>query len=190
MSIRAALALATCLTASLVTPASARDLAGVTLPEQTTVEASTLVLNGMGLREATWMKIKVYVAGLYVETKSSDTETILNSEFPKRLVFVFVRSVGRKRMIAEWDESLQANLGEDFPALEERVAMLYTWMPDEVRKGDTMVLTHFPGKGVVVEMKGEAQGTIPGTDFAHALFGTWLGASPPNEALKSGLLGW
>ena len=54
------------------------------------------------MREATWLKIKVYVAGLYLEAKSSDADAILRAELPKRIVFVFVRSVGRKRMIKEW----------------------------------------------------------------------------------------
>ena len=180
---------AACLTACLAAPAWAGELAGVTLPERATVEGSTLVLNGMGVREATWLKIKVYVAGLYLEGKSSDAGAILRTDLPKRIVFVFVRSVGRKRIIKEWDESLKANVGKDFAALEDRVATLHAWMPDTVGKGDEMVLTYLPGKGVVVEIRGEVRGTIPGADFARALFTIWLGARPPNQTLKMGLLG-
>ena len=189
MRIRGGMALAAYLTACLAAPAWAGELAGITLPEQTTVEESTLVLNGMGLREATWLKIKVYVAGLYLEAKSSDSGAILRAELPKRIVFVFVRPVGRKRLIKEWDESLKANVGDDFAALEDRVATLHAWMPDAVGKGDEVTLTDLPGKGVVVVIKGEARGTIPGADFARALFAIWLGARPPNQALKMGLLG-
>jgi len=190
MRIRGGMALAAAyLTACLAAPAWAGELAGVTLPEQTTVEESTLVLNGMGPREATWLKIKVYVAGLYLQAKSSDADAILRAEDPKRIVFVFVRQVGRKRMIKEWDESLKANIGEDFATLEDRVATLHGWMPEAVRKGDEMTLTYLPGKGIVVGIKGEARGTIPGADFARALFAIWLGARPPNQTLKSGLLG-
>ena len=189
MRSRGGTALAACLTTCLAAPAWAGELGGVSLPEQTTVEESTLVLNGMGLREATWLKIKVYVAGLYLESKSSDADAILRTGLPKRLIFVFVRSVGRKRMIKEWDESLKANVGEDFAALEDRIATLHAWMPDTIRKGDEITLTDLPGKGVVVVIKGEAKGTIPGADFARALFAIWLGARPPNQALKMGLLG-
>jgi hypothetical protein len=46
-----------------------------------------------------------------------------------------------------------------------------------------------PGKGVVVEVKGHVETTIPGADFARALFAIWLGPEPPNTALKEGLLG-
>ena len=189
MRIRRETVLAAYLMVCLAAPAWAGELAGVSLPERATVDESTLMLNGMGLREATWLNIKVYVAGLYLEAKSSDADAILHAEFPKRIVFVFVRAVGRKRIIQEWDESLEANLGEDFAALEDRVATLQAWMPEAVRKGDEMTFTYLPGKGVVVEIQGEARGTIPGADFARALFAIWLGARPPNQTLKVGLLG-
>lgn len=189
MRIRGGTGLAAYLTACIAATGWAGELGGVTLPEQTAVEGSTLVLNGMGLREVTWLRFKVYVAGLYLETKSSDADAILGSELPKRIVFVFVRSVGRKRIIKEWDEGLKANIGKDFAALEDRVATLHAWLPDAVGKGDEMTLTYLPGKGVVVEIKGEARDTIPGADFARALFAIWLGARPPNKTLKMGLLG-
>lgn len=190
MRIRGGAAFAACLTACLTAPAWTGELAGVTLPEQTSVEKSTLMLNGMGAREVTWLNIRVYVAGLYLEGKSSDADVILRAELPKRIVFVFVRSVGRKSIIKEWDESLKANVGEDLAALEDRVATLHSWMPDAVTKGDEMMLTYLPGRGVVVEINGEARGTIPGADFARALFSIWLGARPPNKTLKMGLLGY
>lgn len=177
------------MTAWLAAPAWTGELAGITLPEQTTVAESTLVLNGMGTREVTWLRIKVYVAGLYLDARSSDADAILDADLPKRIVLVFVRSVGRKRMIREWDESLEANVGEDSAALMDRIATLQAWMPDTVGKGDEMALTYLPGKGTVVEIKGEARGTIPGADFARALFAVWLGARPPNQTLKAGLLG-
>jgi len=52
-----------------------------------------------------------------------------------------------------------------------------------------MSFTYLPGAGVSVEVQGATKGTIPGADFAEALFGIWLGASPPNPGLKEGLLG-
>lgn len=182
-------AFASCLALGLVSSGRAGELAGVSLPESVRVGDSTLVLNGMGVREATWLRINVYVAGLYLEARASDADAIVRAELPKRIAFVFVRSVGRKRIVAEWDESLEANLGEHSAALEYRVATLYTWMPDRIRKGDEMALTYLPGQGITVEMMGEVKGLIPGADFGRALFSIWLGPRPPNQTLKSGLLG-
>jgi len=36
----------------------------------------------MGLRKATWLRVKVSVAGLYLEEKSLDAEDILRRVFP------------------------------------------------------------------------------------------------------------
>ena len=50
-----------------------------------------LVLNGMGLRKATWLRAKVYLAGLYLEEKSLDADAFLRPERTKRIVLVLVR---------------------------------------------------------------------------------------------------
>jgi len=184
VSVASTLALA----AAPATPAAAGELAGVALPDQITVEGRTLTLNGMGLREATWLKVDVYVAGLYLETKSSDSEAILASPEAKRIVMKFVRRVGRKDLVKAWNEGFEKNAGRDLAALMERIATLNSWMYD-VEKGDLLSFIELPGKGVVIEVKGEAKGVIPGTDFARVLWSIWLGPDPPNPGLKQGLLG-
>jgi hypothetical protein len=40
-----------------------------------------------------------------------------------------------------------------------------------------------------VTIAGQVKGTIPGAEFMRALWGIWLGAKPPSEALKDGMLG-
>ncbi len=166
----------------------AGELAGVTLPEQEQVGSRTLLLNGMGLREATFLKVDVYVAGLYLETKSSDAEAIIRSDQAKRLAMHFVRAVGRKDLVKAWDESFKENAGASLAALKDRVATLDSYMAD-VPNGATLSFTYLPGAGVTVEMQGTVKGIIPGTDFAETLFSIWLGSFPPNPGLKIGLLG-
>jgi hypothetical protein len=58
--------------------AYAATLADVTLENKITVNGQTLVLNGLGLRKKFF--IKVYVGGLYLQTKSSNPATILSSD--------------------------------------------------------------------------------------------------------------
>jgi hypothetical protein len=181
--------LAACLTACLTGPVHAGEREGVTLPDQATVEGKTLILNGMGLRKATWLRVKVYVAGLYLEERSLDADAILRPDRMKRIVLVFVRAVGRKDLLKAWDESFQENAGEDFAALKDRIATFHSWMPDRVAKGDTFTFTYVPGTGVLVTVRGETRGTISGPDFARSLFANWLGERTPSPALKAGLLG-
>lgn len=182
------LALAMAMAALLPLSLPAAELAGVTMPDHVTVDDRTLVLNGLGLREATFLRVDVYVAGLYLERKSDDAASILASDEAKRLSMRFVRGVGREDQVKHWNEGFQKNAAKDLPAVRDRVRTLTSWVVD-VNEGDTIVLTYLPEKGVAVEIKGKVAGTIPGADFARALFSLWLGPEPPNSGLKDGLLG-
>ncbi len=172
----------------LALPAAAGKLAGVTLPDQVSVGDKTLVLNGLGLREATVLMVDVYVAGLYVEAKSSDANAILAPDQTKQLVMRFVRSVGKEKLADAWTEGFDKNAGDKKEALASDLAKLNAAMVD-VKKEDRITLTYLPDTGVTVSVKGKDDVVIPGADFQRVLFSIWLGPSPPNVSLREGLLG-
>ena len=172
----------------LALPAAAAKLAGVTLPDQVSVGDKTLVLNGLGLREATVLMVDVYVAGLYLETKSSDPSAILKPDQVKQLVMRFVRSVGKEKLVEAWTEGFDKNAGDQKAALASGLAKLNAAMTD-VKKEDRITLTYQPDQGVTVTVNGKDEVVIPGDDFQRVLFSIWLGASPPNVSLREGLLG-
>jgi len=89
---------------------SGKECHGVNVPEQTQVQASTLMLNGLGLRQATMLKVNVYVAALYVAQKSTDANAILTANTPKKLVLHFVRDVDGADLTKAWDEGLGRRL--------------------------------------------------------------------------------
>ena len=174
------LAFATLLGASTL---AAATLAGVTLPDTASVAGKTLVLNGVGLR--TKVMFKVYVAGLYVEQKSTDGNALVNADAPKRITLHFVRSVSndqiREAIVDGFDANAKATLKaqiDQFGAALEPFA-----------EHDEMSVTYVPGTGTVLNVKGKDKLTIPGFPFAKALFGIWLGDNPPSSSLKKGLLG-
>ena len=169
-------------------PALAGELAGVTLPDQVIVQGKPLRLNGLGLREATLLKADLYVAGLYLTAPSGRAEEILGSETVKRLILEFVRDVERKTLVKDWTEGFGRNAGRDLPALRARLDQLNASMID-LREGDRLTFTYIPGQGLLVDVRDQARGVIPGADFSRAFFSIWLGASPPNPGIKEGLLG-
>ena len=171
-----------------VAPGTAGQLAGVSLPDQVTVEGHVLGLNGMGVREATILRVQVYVAGLYLETRSSDASRILAADETKRLVLSFVRDVGRDSLVSAWNEGFAKSGGTALAGIRDRLATLNGWMVD-MKRGDTLTFTQIPGKGIGVEANGQAKGTLDGADFSRALWGIWLGDQPPNQKFKLGLLG-
>jgi hypothetical protein len=172
----------------LARPSPAGELEGVRLPDQVTVAGRTLVLNGLGVREATVLMVNVYVAGLYLEAKSSDPAAILEPGRPKQIVMKFVRSVGKEKLTEAFTEGFDKNAGADRAAVASGLATLNAAMAD-VKKDDVIDLTYLPDNGVTVSVKGNAAAVIPGADFQRVLFSIWLGAHPPNVSLREGLLG-
>jgi hypothetical protein len=164
------------------------ERAGVRLPDQMNVRGQNLVLNGLGVREASLFNVDVYVAGLYVSRRSSDPSQILRPDEPKVVELVFVHDVRRDQMTKAWQEGFQKNAGARIAELQPRIDRLNGWMSD-TKKGDALSFTYIPGQGVEVRAGGTIKGTIPGDDFAQALFAIWLGPHPPNEGLKAGMLG-
>ncbi len=170
----------------LTAPVGAAQLAGVTMDDNTTVEGESLVLNGMGLRKKSI--IKVYVGGLYLPSKESDATKILAADTPRHLEMNFLFGVSASRLADAWDEGLENNTPQAPDEVQEKFKKLNSWMVD-MEKGDQLVFTYTPGQGTRVTVKGKAKGTLAGKDFADALFSCWIGKEPPSSGFKKGLLG-
>jgi len=173
---------------ALATPATAGTKAGVTMPDQVTVGDKTLVLNGMGLREATILKVDVYVAGLYVEQPSSNPAQPVGARQVKRLDLRFVRDVGHDDIVEAWREGFRNNATVPVAQLQPLIDRLEGWMPS-FHKGDTLTFTFLPEAGVAVDINGVRKGVLQGDAFAQSLLSIWLGPKPPGGGLKRGLLG-
>jgi hypothetical protein len=171
-----------------VTAGAAQKKAGVTMPDQVEAEGRTLTLNGLGVREATALRVQVYVAGLYLETPSSDPAEVIESEQIKRMHLVFVRDVSRDDIADAMREGIAANAGPRAAALEPQLAQLLTWL-EPMKSGQSLIFTYVPQRGVLVHIDGASRGVIEGPEFARVLFSIWLGPEPPNQGLKRGLLG-
>ena len=168
--------------------AHGKECKGVSLPDQTQIEGSTLVLNGLGLRQATMLKVNVYVAALYVAQASTDADVILGATTPKQLTLHLLRDGGAADFNKGWDEGFEQNAKAQLPALKERIETLKGWMAD-MKTGQQMTFTYKPDAGMEVKVNGTVKGAIQGDDFAKAFLSILLGAHPPNAGLKAGLLG-
>lgn len=169
------------------TAVAARECLGVAFPEQLPFAGRELVLNGLGLRQATIFKVNVYVAALYLPKASADAGPILGTSAPFVARLHFVRSVGAADIAKGWTEGFERNPQAGLATSDARVAQLRGWMTD-LAAGQEMRFAYDPATGLEVEVNGAHQGTIQGADFARALLSIWLGV-PPNAAIKAGLLG-
>ena len=164
----------------------AATLAEVDLPDQATVGSKTVVLNGLGLRTATVFKVKVYVIGLYLESKSNDAEAIIASSGNKRIAMHFVHKVTAKELRGGWTEGFEDNT-KDTAGIKNEIEKFNASMRD-VKEGDSIVLD-FAGDSVDVLINDTRIDSIAGKAFQQAALAIWLGPKQPNKPLKQGILG-
>jgi len=164
----------------------AATLAGVTLPDTEQVAGKTLVLNGLGLR--TKFVVKVYVAGLYLEQKSSDPSAIIKADAPKQIVMQMLHVASKSQMADAFREGFNDNAPDAMKTMKADIDRLLGAM-EPVKVGDQMSFSYVPGTGSTFAINGKEKLTIAGAAFGQALFSVWFGPQPPNAGLKTGMLG-
>jgi len=165
-----------------------RKCRDVSFPEGIQVGSSQLVLNGLGVRKATFLKINVYVAALYVVKPQTDPALLIDSDTSQELVLQFVRNVDAEDLRKAFLEAFDRLHANQSAAMQERIAKLNGWMSD-MKSGQRLVFTRLPHTGLQVAVNGAQKGTIEGEDFSRIFLSIWLGPVPPNPELKTGLLG-
>lgn len=175
------------LAAASVCPAQERTCRDIGFPVHVQVEGSELTLNGLGVRKATFLKINVYVAALYVAHPGRDPRALIESDTPQQIVLQFVRNVGADDLRKAFVEDFDHNPAGQSASMKERLARLNGWMSD-MKTGQRLVFTR-SRSGIQVNVNGAAKGTVEGDDFSRVFVSIWLGPTPPNAELKSGLLG-
>ncbi len=165
------------------------DVAGVRVPEQLAEGSQALTLNGAGLR--TRFFVKVYVAALYVTTKSHDAAALIDSTQPRRMRLRMLRDVDSKSLDGALQDGLRDNTtSQELAALKAPAERLSRLMNDigAAREGDVIDLD-FDARGVAIASNGKPRGRIDDPAFARALLRVWLGDSPAQASLKKALLG-
>jgi len=167
--------------------ATAAEISGVKLPDQVTVQGKTLKLNGLGLRQATFLKFNAYAGGLYLENLIHDADAIANSDQAKSIEIVFMRDVSAKQMADAFQEGFDKNCIAGCAELKPNIPKLQGLLKD-MKKGETLAF-HFLNDGVEVIIRGQKAGKVGDKAFSHQLIRVWIGKNPPNPELKDGLVG-
>lgn len=174
----------------LASVATAKEVAGVRLPDTVALGADepVLVLNGAGVRSKFF--VKVYVGALYLPARTTDAAAILRHSGPVAVHMHFLHSeVAKEKLVDAWNEGFRANLSEaQRVRLKERIDR-FNALFRTVRRGDVIRLEYRPGSGTRVVVNEEQQGTIEGEDFMQAWLRIWLGDKPADGDLRRAMLG-
>jgi Chalcone isomerase-like len=186
--------LATLLLASLLlaVPARAASLAGVDVPDTMQVDGHNLILNGLGIRTLTILKVKIYVAALYLPRKSSDAQAILASAGPKVLALHHIHSGTKEQVQDRYKEGLRVNCGDEAgsgcPAdLRADYQKLFD-SAKPVAEGDTTTYI-VTDKQFRVTFNGAPVISFNNPALGNMILAGFIGAHPPSEDLRAALLG-
>lgn len=168
------------------TETQTRELSGIAIPEAVSVAGRNLSVNGFGVRREN-VFFKTYVIALYLEEIKADARLVIQGDKAKQIVITMLRGASRERFVEAMETEIMRNSNPAMPTIRARLDLLEQAVPD-LKKGDVIDVTWVPDTGTIVHCQGRRI-TIPGKDFADAIFAVWLGANPVDAALKRELLG-
>jgi len=172
----------------LTAPAWAVEIEGVDVPDSVKVEGKELRLHGAGVR--TKFFFDIYIGALYLSSKASTVEEILDMPNPKRFTMTFLYDeVSKDKLVGGWNSGFEKNQSKEAMwKLKERLDKFNTMFAD-THKGERYTFDFLKDGNTVVAFGAEKIGVIEGTDFQQALLMVWLGSHPAHEGLKESLLG-
>lgn len=167
------------------------EVEGVKLEATNQVGATTLQLNGAGVR--TKVFFKVYVAGLYLPQKTTNAAQLLAQKGARRVTITMLRDVDAESFASALNDGLRDNHTEaQFAALKPQIDALNANLKavGEAKKGDVIHFEFLPDTGTQVTVNGKMKGSvIAGEDFFTSVLRIWLGEKPVDASLKKGLMG-
>lgn len=166
--------------------AQALTIDSINFEDKVNVAGKELVINGVGIRKATFLKIKVYYGALYLAQKSNAPAAFTATAEPKQIIMHFVRDVEVKDLKKTYLEAFQGANPDTYksmlPTLEAFNANL-----GNIKKGERMVINFLPD-GAVLNFAGKSSPKVGDAQFSKALLNMWF-VNPLDEGLTKGLLG-
>ncbi len=167
--------------------AAAAELSGIAMPDMLDAAGAHLVLNGMALRTYSFLGVHIYVAGLYLDRRSSDAAGIMASPAPKLLRFTFVRDVGQGAARRSWRDSLDNACHAPCRLPPEAVGRFLDGVPG-MHAGDISQFL-FAGNVLDISLNGRVLGHVDDPLFVHVVLASFIGPHPTVPEVKRALLG-
>ena len=161
---------------------------GAVAPDQIEYQGNTITKNGQGTRIIFFMK--VYEGSLYLETKNSNAEEIVNLDAPMAIRIDVISSIvtadAMKRALSE---GLEKSTGNNTDPIRNEMEQLSSVFSTDVSSGDFYEFIYLPKTGINVLKNSELEELIKGMDFKKAFFGIFLSDNPIQKNLKKAMLG-
>ena len=161
---------------------------GAVVPDQIEYQGNTITKNGQGTRIIFFMK--VYEGSLFLETKNSNAEEIVNLDAPMAIrIDVLSSIVTADAMKRALSEGLEKSTGNNTDPIRNEMEQLSSVFNTDVSTGDFYEFIYLPKTGINVLKNSELEELIKGMDFKKAFFGIFLSDNPIQKNLKKAMLG-
>ena len=161
---------------------------GAVAPDQINYQGSTITKNGQGTRIIFFMK--VYEGSLYLESKSSNAEEIVNMNDPMAIrIDVTSAMVTADAMKKALSEGLEKSTSNNTDPISNEIDQLSSSFNSDVSTGDFYEFIYLPEKGTHVLKNSKLVELIKGVEFKKAFFGIFLSDNPIQKNLKKAMLG-
>lgn len=174
----------------------------VPFPIELQTPAGVQALAGTGVRTRTFLQVKVYAFGLYVDPAGARTalgawrgktandlnhdrsfyEALLKGTFPVTMRLVMTRDVGGAQMAEAFDGALAPRVAQaatrGMPGGAEALATFRGLFTDKLSSGTELLFTWAPGNRLVASIGGRPAGEIENAALCWALFDVYLGSDP------------
>lgn len=168
--------------------------------------SEALDLLGVGVRTKTFLKVKVYAAGLYADTSAlretlspfkgrapadlakdaAVKKAMLGDGFEKSVRLVMARDVDGEDMAEAFSESVEPRVARQGAAAVSALATFKSYFKmDEVKEDTDLVFTWAKGGKLTTTIAGRKMGTIESEAFCRALYDVFLGSDAVSPSLKS-----
>ncbi len=204
--------------AALAVPASAQTVndpaSGVAFPvEMTGANGTRQALAGTGLRTRTFLNVKIYAFGLYVDAAGARSalssfsgrqaaqlerdntfyDALLRMSFPMTMRLSMIRNITGEQMSEAFDEALRprvvAAASRNMPGGEAALTQFRSYFSlDRLTEGVELVFTCTPDGTMHTTVSGEAKPAINSRALCWALFDVYLGSNPITAAGKRSVI--
>ncbi len=174
---------------SVAFASSAKD---IKLPGTMKSGTSDLLLNGSGIRtkKIGFMKLDLYVAGLYLIQKNTDVEAMtMKDEGMAIKLHITSKLINGKRMSKATNEGFVKSTGGNTAPIKTEIGDMINVFKDGIKVGDVYDLVYVPQTGTQIYKNGQLKATVKGLEFKKALFGIWVGGNAVQAELKKGMAG-
>jgi len=148
-----------------------------------------LSLNGMGM----WQRSQndLFVAALYLPSRSKDISAINYEKIPKRVeIKISADTIHKSSFVQMWREFMSINTPkEERRGVNKDILRFLKAFKGKLVKGDYLIFDYLPNSGLYVLINGHQIAQIDNKKLIEVIINALVGQRPVTPEFKQGLLG-